>query len=76
MLNSFKGIKAIKAVNGIDMIGIKALDDFTFQVRLRSPIAHWIMMPTYWVTFPLREDIVKKHGNGWTKPGKIGRAHV
>ena len=52
-------------------VGIKALNDSTLQVRLTRPVAHWIQIPTFWVTFPLREDIVQKYGGGWAKPGRM-----
>ena len=52
-------------------VGIKALDDVTFQVRLAHPVAHWITIPTFWVTFPLREDVVQKNGSDWEKPGRM-----
>jgi len=52
-------------------VGIKALDDLTLQVKLARPVAHWIYIPTFWVTFPLREDVVSKHGEGWARPGRL-----
>ncbi|NDD93239.1 peptide ABC transporter substrate-binding protein, partial [bacterium] len=52
-------------------VGIKALNDSTFEVKLDRPVAHWIYIPTFWVTFPLREDVVAKHGEAWTLPGKM-----
>jgi len=52
-------------------VGVKALDDRTLQVRLTRPIAHWIQIPTFWVTFPLRQDVVEKHGTGWARPGRM-----
>jgi oligopeptide transport system substrate-binding protein len=52
-------------------VGIKALDDATLEVRLRKPIPYWIYVPTFWVTFPLRQDVVEKHGESWTMPGKM-----
>jgi oligopeptide transport system substrate-binding protein len=52
-------------------VGIKAIDDHTLSVRLVKPVAHWIYIPTFWVTFPLREDVVAKHGAGWEKPGRM-----
>lgn len=52
-------------------VGIKALDDQTFQVKLTKPVAHWIYIPTFWVTFPLREDVVEKHGTNWASPGRM-----
>lgn len=62
-------IKDFKAV------GIRALNSHTFQVRLSHPVSHWISLPTFWVTFPLRQDVVEKYGSmtssGWAVPGKM-----
>lgn len=52
-------------------LGIRAIDDRTLEVRLKSPIAHWLHIPTFWVTFPLRRDVVQKHGNAWSRPGNM-----
>lgn len=52
-------------------VGIKALDDRTFQVDLTRPASYFINVPTFWVTFPLRKDIVEKYGTKWTDPGNI-----
>ena len=52
-------------------VGIKAIDDSTFQVKLTRPVAYWLDIPTFWVTFPLRQDIVEKHGSAWQKPGRM-----
>jgi len=54
-----------------NQVGIQALDDHTLQVTLSRPTAYWISIPTFWVTFPLREDVVKKEGSRWTEPGKM-----
>lgn len=53
-------------------VGVRALDDRTLEVRLRQRVAHWISLPTFWVTFPLREDIVTKYGqDDWARPGRM-----
>ncbi len=53
-------------------VGVKALDDLTLQVKLAHPVAYWIHIPTFWVTFPLREDVVEKNGTAsWATPGRI-----
>lgn len=52
-------------------VGIHALDERTFQVKLTKPVAHWIYIPTFWVTYPVREDLVTKHGNAWARAGKM-----
>jgi oligopeptide transport system substrate-binding protein len=52
-------------------VGVTAIDDLTLQVRLKHPIAYWIYIPTFWVTYPLREDIVAKYGSRWDTPGRM-----
>lgn len=53
-------------------VGIHALSDDLLEVKLKTPIAHWIHIPTFWVTFPLREDVIEKHGSsGWATPGRM-----
>ncbi len=52
------------------LVGIKALNPTTLQVKLRRPLAYFIQMLTFWVTFPLRQDIVEKFGPSWSQAGK------
>ncbi len=54
-----------------DKVGIKALDDLTFEVRLNQPVSYWINIPAFWVTFPVRQDIVERYGAGWSTPGRM-----
>ncbi|MBI3555912.1 MAG: peptide ABC transporter substrate-binding protein [Deltaproteobacteria bacterium] len=51
-------------------VGIKAVNATTLQVKLRRPVAYFIQMLTFWVTFPLRQDIVEKFGPSWPQAGK------
>ncbi len=59
------------ALQDFSEVGIKALDDLTFQVKLARPVAYWLYIPTFWVTFPIRQDVVEKHGEAWSKPGRM-----
>ena len=52
-------------------VGVHALDDLTLQVRLRAPIAFWLWIPTFWSTFPIRQDLIDKTGPGWDKAGTL-----
>jgi oligopeptide transport system substrate-binding protein len=58
-------------IKDFDQVGVKAINDLTLQVKLKKPVAHWIYIPTFWVTFPLREDVVTKHGSAWESPGRM-----
>lgn len=52
-------------------VGISAPDESTLVIRLAKPVAHFIHIPTFWVTFPLRQDVVEKYGTSWSKPGRM-----
>lgn len=58
-------------ITDFSKVGISSPDDSTLVVRLSRPVAHFIHIPTFWVTFPLRQDVVEKHGTSWSKPGRM-----
>jgi oligopeptide transport system substrate-binding protein len=63
------------SIKDFHKVGIKALNDSTIRVKLSHPVPYWIQVPTFWVTFPLRQDIVEKYGpdssSAWAVPNKI-----
>ncbi len=58
-------------ISDFSKVGISTPDDATIVIRLAKPVAHFIHIPTFWVTFPLRQDVVEKHGTSWPKPGRM-----
>jgi len=60
-----------RRITDFNDVGIKALDSLTLQVTLSHPVAHWIYIPAFWTTFPMRQDIVEKYGVGWDYPGHM-----
>lgn len=52
-------------------VGVHAADDSTLVVRLNKPIVFFPSITTFMVTYPMREDIVSKHGDLWTEPGRM-----
>jgi oligopeptide transport system substrate-binding protein len=53
------------------LVGVRALDDFTLEVRLRKPLVYFPSLVTFMVTFPLRQDVIEKYGDRWTEPEHI-----
>ncbi len=53
------------------LLGVKALNDDTLQVRLKRPVVYFPSITAFTATFPLRKDIVDKYGDRWTEPGNI-----
>ncbi|TPW27092.1 peptide ABC transporter substrate-binding protein [Martelella alba] len=52
-------------------LGVKAVDDNTFQVTLESPIPYFVKMTTHASTFPTLKSVVEKYGDQWTQPGNL-----
>lgn len=58
-------------ITDFSKVGISSPDDSTVIIKLAKPVAHFIHIPTFWVTFPLRQDVVEKFGTSWSKPGRM-----
>ena len=72
LLYDIQGARAFgKGQGSWDKVGIKAPDDRTLIVQLENPVSYWKYIPSFWVTFPIREDSVSAHGTSWTQPGKM-----
>lgn len=52
-------------------VGIKALSPTKFQVKLRQRVPYFEHLMTFWVTFPIRADLIQKHGKKWATPSNM-----
>jgi len=52
-------------------LGVKATDDRTLVVTLEEPAAYFLRLASTWTLFPLREDVIAKHGEKWVDADKI-----
>ena len=52
-------------------VGIRAVDSRRLEVTLLRPVPNWLMLTTFWPLFPLRQDVVERHGNEWAAPGRM-----
>ncbi len=52
-------------------IGIKSIDDNTLEVTLKRPASYFLSVVSFMSAFPMREDIVLKHGLKWTEPQNL-----
>lgn len=55
-------------IHDFSQVGIKAVDDWTLEVRLNKPAVYFPCVVTFVVTFPLRRDIVEAFGDDWATP--------
>lgn len=53
-------------------IGFRALDDYTFEVRLRNPVPYFLFLVSFLrCMMPVRADVIEKYGMHWTDPAHI-----
>lgn len=52
-------------------VGVKALDDYTLEIKLKRPAAYFLYLTAFCPTFPVRKDVIDKHGDRWTEPQNI-----
>lgn len=60
-----------KKITQRSKVGIRALGPDRLEVRLRRRVNHFPHLMTFWVTFPVRADLIRKHGTVWATPGKL-----
>ncbi|MFT2098967.1 peptide ABC transporter substrate-binding protein [Marinomonas sp. 2405UD66-6] len=52
-------------------LGVKAIDDYTFQVNLERPVPYFVKMTSHQTMFPAPKAIIEKWGSDWTKAEHI-----
>jgi oligopeptide transport system substrate-binding protein len=57
--------------NDLQKIGVRALNDYTLAVKLKRPASYFFSLLTFMSTFPIRQDVIEKHGVKWTDPKNI-----
>ncbi len=72
-LNDVENAQEINSgqITDLTKLGAHALDEHTFEVRLKKPAAYFIYLTAHWSTYPMRKDVVEKHGDRWTEPDNI-----
>jgi oligopeptide transport system substrate-binding protein len=72
-LFDLKNAKAYNAgkLKDFKEVGVKLNDQGQLVVELERPMGFFPMLLTHHSTYPLRKDVVEKHGDKWTDPDKI-----
>lgn len=70
------GIKNAQAYNegkltDFSQVGVKATSPHEIVVELEKPMSYFPYLLTHHSTFPIRLDVVQKHGDKWTDPANI-----
>jgi oligopeptide transport system substrate-binding protein len=51
-----------------DAVGIKAVDDYTLEIKLVEIHPAFLQLMALWPAYPVREDIITQFGDKWTEP--------
>ena len=58
-------------IKDISKIGVKALDDYTVEFRLKHAASYFPYLLSLWIYRPLPSEIVSLHKDKWTEPQHI-----
>ena len=67
-------VNASKIINGkanVKNLGVKAVDDYTFEVTLERPVPYFVKMTSHQTLFPAPRKTIEKYGSEWVKPGNM-----
>ncbi|MBI4565920.1 MAG: hypothetical protein HY716_14625 [Planctomycetes bacterium] len=64
-----KGAEAYntKKTDDPSTIGVRAKDDRTLEVELENPCAFFLDLCAFYTYYPVRQDVIDKHGTNWTR---------
>ncbi len=64
-------------IKDFSLVGVKALDDFTLQVQLRSPTPYFLQLLDHYSTYPVHRPTIEQFGtisdrlSPWARPGNL-----
>ena len=73
LLYTIKNAKALNegALEGMEQLGVRAIDSKTLEITLESPTPYFIEQLTHYTAFPVPRHKVEELGADWVKPGNI-----
>ncbi|MDH5529100.1 MAG: peptide ABC transporter substrate-binding protein [Paracoccaceae bacterium] len=55
----------------VDELGVRAVDDQTFEVKITAPLPYFPSMTTHASVFPVNQTVVEANGDKWTEAGTL-----
>ncbi|WP_163832468.1 ABC transporter substrate-binding protein [Spartinivicinus ruber] len=52
-------------------LGVRAVDDRSFEVTINKPLPYFVKMMSHYTTFPVHRKTVEKYGEKWTLAGNM-----
>ncbi|MBI4338396.1 MAG: peptide ABC transporter substrate-binding protein [Chloroflexi bacterium] len=54
-----------------DKVGVRAVDDYTLEVKLSAPEPTFLPKMALWPVYPLRQDVIEKYADKWIEAGNL-----
>jgi oligopeptide transport system substrate-binding protein len=54
-----------------DEVGVTALDDLTFEIKLEHPAPYLPQLLMHYTNYPVPKHIIEQHGDAWVHPDNI-----
>ena len=68
-------VKNAAEVNSGDLppeeLGVRAIDDYTFEITLEEPAPYLLGLLTHYTTYPVPKHVVEQYGEAWIQPDNI-----
>lgn len=58
-------------VKDASKLGVRALDDYTLEVKLRQPVSYFLSLTAHETYMPVPAHVVERYGDRWTDPSHI-----
>ena len=71
LMNVANATEVVKGEVPPDQLGVKAIDDHTLEVTLKSPTPHFEKTLAFTSTLPVPQKVVEEFGDDWTTPEHI-----
>ena len=71
LMSIANGAEVISGDKPATDLGVRAVDDLTFEVTLSAPLPYFPTMTTHSTTFPAPQSVIEEFGAEWTKPENI-----
>ncbi|MFD1796027.1 peptide ABC transporter substrate-binding protein [Paracoccus aurantiacus] len=71
LMNVANATEVVKGEQPPEALGVKAIDDHTFEVTLKSPTPHFEKTLAFPSTYPVNQKVVEEFGTDWTTPENI-----
>lgn len=66
IIEGAEGVNKNKA--GAESLMVKAIDDYTLEIKLTGPAPYFLQLLTHYTAYPVPKHVIDKVGKEWTKP--------